>query len=221
MKIKQVIGVMSSKGGVGKSFITGLLATELSRVGFQVGILDADLTAPSISMLFGVHGPVEKGHYSILPLQTGTGINIISPNLLVEDGTQPFIWKNAQAGKLIEELYQEVEWGVLDYLIIDLPPATSEVTVEVLQSIPFAGVVIVTQPQELSTRIVSKAVRLAQKMNVDIVGIIENKSYYLAPNSNENSSSLALRTLILFPQSPTYQSWPDYPILLILPIYVT
>jgi Mrp family chromosome partitioning ATPase len=93
-----------------------------------------------------------------LTLQTGTGIKIISPNLLVEDGTQPFIWKNAQAGKLIEELYKEVEWGVLDYLIIDLPPATSEVTVEVLQSIPFAGVVIVTQPQELSTRIVSKAV---------------------------------------------------------------
>lgn len=176
---------MSSKGGVGKSFITGLLATELSRAGFQVGILDADLTSPSISMLFGVHGPVEKGYYSFLPLQTGTGIKIISPNLFVEDETQPFIWKNALAGKLIKELYKEVEWGVLDYLIIDLPPATSEVTVEVLQSISFAGVVIVSQPQKLSTRIASKAVRMAQKMNVDIVGVIENKSYYLAPNSNE------------------------------------
>ncbi len=221
MKIKQVIGVMSSKGGVGKSFITGLLATELSRAGFQVGILDADLTAPIIPMLFGVQGPVERGDYSFLPLKTGSGIKIISPNLLVEDGTQPFIWKNALAGKVIEELYKEVEWGLLDYLVIDLPPATSEVTVEVLQSIPFAGVVIVTQPQELSTRIASKAVRLAQKMNVDIIGVIENKSYYLAPNSNEKQfffgpshidslSSIAnLSILAKLPYSPDFSNLCD------------
>ncbi len=176
---------MSSKGGVGKSSLTGLLAVELSRAGFQVGILDADLTAPSISMLFGVYGPVERGHYSFLPLQTGSGIKIISPNLLVEDGTQPFIWKNSLAGKLIEELFKEVEWGDLDYLLVDLPPATSEVTVEVLQSIPINGVVVVSQPEELSTKIVAKAVRLAQKLNVDIIGVVENKSYYLAPNSSE------------------------------------
>jgi Mrp family chromosome partitioning ATPase/NifU-like protein involved in Fe-S cluster formation len=184
-KIKQVIGVLSSKGGVGKSFIAGVLATELTRAGFQVGILDADLTGPSISMFFGVHGPVERGNYSFLPLQTGSGIKIISPNLLVENGTQPFIWKNALAGKVIEELYKEVEWGLLDYLIIDLPPATSEVTVEVLQSIPFAGVMIVTQPQELSTRIAEKTILLAQKVNVDVIGIVENMSYYLNPNSGE------------------------------------
>lgn len=185
MEIKRVIGVMSSKGGVGKSFCTGLLASELSRAGFHVGILDADLTGPSISMLFGVRGPIETGHYSFLPLQSKSGIKIISPNLLVEDGTQPFIWKSALAGKVIQELYKEVEWGELDYLIVDLPPAVSEVTVEVLQSIPFTGVVIVTQPEELSIRMATKAVRLSQKMNVDIIGVIENKSYFLAQDSNE------------------------------------
>lgn len=185
MNIKRVIGIMSSKGGVGKSTITGLLAVELSRAGFRVGILDADLTSPSIPMLFGLQGPVMTGQYSFLPLQTESEIKIISANLLVEDGTQPFIWKNALAGKVIEELYKEVEWGTLDFLLIDLPPATSEVTVSVLQSLPFFGVVIVSQPQELSTRIVTKAVRLAQKMNVNIIGIVENMSYYLSPKTND------------------------------------
>lgn len=185
MNIKRAIGIMSSKGGVGKSFITGLLASELSRLGYQVGILDADLTGPSISMLFGLHGPVKTGQYSFLPLQTESGIKIISANLLVEDGTQPFIWKNALAGKVVEELFKEVEWGTLDYLLVDLPPANSEATVAILQSLPFAGVVIVTQPQELSTKIVTKAIRLVQKMSVNIIGIVENMSYYLNPNSNE------------------------------------
>ncbi|MHC1739876.1 MAG: P-loop NTPase [Anaerolineaceae bacterium] len=185
MNIKRVIGILSSKGGVGKSFLTGLLATELSRLGYQIGILDADLTGPSIPMLFGLHGPVKVGQYSFLPLQTESGIKILSANLLVEDGTQPFIWKNALAGKVIEELFNEVEWGKLDYMLVDLPPATSEVTVSVLESLPFSGVVIVTQPQELSTRIVLKAVRLAQKMNVKIIGLVENMSYFLNPNSDE------------------------------------
>jgi Mrp family chromosome partitioning ATPase/NifU-like protein involved in Fe-S cluster formation len=185
MNVKKVIGVLSSKGGVGKSTLTALLAVELSRAGFRVGILDVDLTCPSISLLFGAYGPVKTGQYSFLPLQTRSGIKLISPNMFVEDGTQPFIWKNALAGKVVEELFKEVEWGDLDYLLIDLPPAASEVTVEVLQSIPITGVVIVSQPQELSTRIVAKAVHLAQKMNVDIIGVVENKSYYLAPNFTE------------------------------------
>jgi len=219
---KRIIGVISSKGGVGKSFCTGILASELAREGFQVEILDADLTGSSISMLFGVQGLVKTGQYSFLPLQSRLGVKIISPNLLVEDGTQPFIWKNALAGKVIEELYKEVEWGVLDFLIIDLPPATSEVTVEVLQTIPFTGVVIVTQPQELSTRIVLKAVRLTQKMSVDIVGVVENKSYYLVPKSNEKQlifgpshidslTSIAdLSILAQLPYSPEYSNLCDF-----------
>lgn len=185
MKIEKVIGVMSSKGGVGKSFVAGVLANELSKAGFRVGILDADLTGPSIPMLFGLYGPVKTGQYSFVPLQTKSGVKIISANLLVEDGTQPFIWKNSVAGKVIDELYKEVEWGTLDYLVIDLPPATSESTVSVLESIPFTGVVIVTQPQELSTRIVLKAVRLAEKMKVSIIGLVENMSYFIDPKSNE------------------------------------
>lgn len=216
MNIKRVIGVMSSKGGVGKSFITGLLAMELSRVGFQVGILDADLTGSSMPMLFGLQGPLKAGQYSVVPLQTETGIKVISANLLVDDGTQPFIWKNSLADKVIEELIQEVEWGSLDFLLIDLPPATSEVTVSVLQSIPFTGVVIVTQPQQASTRIVSKAVLLAQKIGVDVIGIVENMSYYLIPNSDEKyypfgpshiesiSAEAHLPVLVRFPLSPEF-----------------
>lgn len=184
MNIKRTIGIMSSKGGVGKSFVTGLLARKLSALGFAVGILDADLTSSSIPMLFGLRGPVKTGPYSFIPLQSETGIKIISPDLLVEDGTGPFIWQSSLADKVIEELYKEVEWGNLDYLLIDLPPATSEVTISVLQSIPFTGVLIVTQPQEISTKITSRAIRIANKLNVSIIGIVENMSYYLRPNSN-------------------------------------
>jgi Mrp family chromosome partitioning ATPase/NifU-like protein involved in Fe-S cluster formation len=184
--IRRVIAVTSSKGGVGKSFVTALLACRLTRMGYRVGILDADLTGSSIPMLFGVSGPLLTGQYSLLPLETPTGIKLISPNLLVEEKAQPIIWKEALSGKVIEELFKEVEWGTLDFLLLDLPPATSELAVSILQTMPIAGAVIVTQPQELSIRVVTKAVRILQKIEVDILGFVENMSFYSDSNSGQN-----------------------------------
>lgn len=184
-QIKQVIGVMSSKGGVGKSFVTGLLACGLAKEGYQVGILDADFTGSSIPMLFGLHGPVKVGQYSFIPLQSSLGIKIISTNLLFEDEGQSIIWKESLVGKVIEELWKEVEWGTLDYLFVDMPPATSEVAVAIMQSLPFKGVVIVTTPQVLATNIVKKAIFIAQRIGVHILGIVENMAYYRSPETGK------------------------------------
>ncbi len=186
--IKQAIGIMSSKGGVGKSFVTGLLACELARMGYQVGILDADLTGSTIPMYYGVNGPLKTGKYSFLPLETSSGIKIMSVNLLIEDEGHTVIWKEALAGKVIEELYKEVEWGTIDYLLIDLPPGNSEVGVSVLRSLPLTGVMIVTQPQESSARVASKAIRAAHEIGMDIIGVVENMSYALHPDTGEKMS---------------------------------
>lgn len=183
--IKRVIGVTSSKGGVGKSFITCLLACELNRRGYKTGILDADLTASSIPLFFGLNGPIKMGPYSYLPLQTATGIEIISANLLVEDEQKVIIWKEALAGNVITQLYKEVEWGALDTLIIDLPPANSELNVTIMQSIPFNGVTIVSQPQEISARVVSKATRLFLEIGIPVIGIVENMAYTFYPDSDQ------------------------------------
>lgn len=177
--VKRVIGVTSSKGGVGTSFVTGLLASELIRMGARVGILDADFTGSCIPLFFGLKGPLKTGEYSFLPLQTPSGIKVISVNFLLEDETQVVIWKDALVGKVVEELFNEVEWGELDYLLIDLPVATSEVCVSIMRAIPFDGVVVVTQPQALSTKIVARTVQVMQKIGVDMIGIVENMSCYL------------------------------------------
>ncbi len=176
--IQSVIGVMSSKGGVGKSCITAMLAVELARMGYKVGILDSDLSGASLALLFGVHGPLKAGTHSLLPLETASGIKIISANLLIENADQAVVWKEALAGKVIDELFRAVEWGNLDYLLVDMPPATTEVAVAIMQSIPFSGAVVVTQPQELSARIVAKAAQLIDNIGIDIIGVVENCSYY-------------------------------------------
>lgn len=184
-QIKHIIGVMSEKGGVGKSFVTGLLASELARQGYKVGILDANFTGSSIPMLFGVHGPAKVGQYSYLPLQSHSGIRIISLNLLLNNEDQFVIWKESLIGKVVEELWKEVEWGTLDYLLVDMPPATSEAGVAIMQSIPFKGMIIITTPQRLSMKIVNKAVNIAQKMGVRILGVVENMAYYLSPDTGK------------------------------------
>lgn len=178
-KSKQVIGVLSGKGGVGKSFITGYMACSLARDGYKVGILDADFTGPSIAMLFGLHGPVTTGQYSFLPLVSRSGVKIISMNLLFANENAPVIWKEQLVAKVVEELWKEVEWGELDYLLIDLPPANSEVTVAILQSILFAGLILVTTPQMIVTKIVNKAVSTIQNIGTPIIGVIENMAYYV------------------------------------------
>lgn len=183
--IRQVIGVTSAKGGVGKSFVTGLLAIELARKGYTVGILDADFNGSSIPSLFGLKGPIRIGQYSFLPLQTPSEIKVISPDFLVEDDTKTVIWKEAFSSNVIAQIYKEVEWGSVDYMIVDLPPATSEVAVSMMQAVPFTGIVMVTQPQELCTKLVARAIRIVQEIGVTILGIVENMSYYFNPEVDE------------------------------------
>lgn len=183
--IKQIVGVMSSKGGVGKSFVTSYLASSLAREGYRVGILDADFTGSSIAMLFGLHGPVSTGQYSFLPLVSRSGIKIISMNLLFANENTPVIWKEQLVAKVIEELWREVEWGELDYLVLDLPVATSEVTISILQSLPFAGVILVTTPQMLAAKINSTAVSTVKNTETPIVGVVENMAFYIDLDSRK------------------------------------
>ena len=183
--IKQIIGVMSGKGGVGKSFVTSYLACSLAREGYKVAILDADFTGPSIAMLFGLHGPVKTGEYSFLPLVSRSGVKVISMNLLFANENTPVIWKVQLVAKVVEELWKEVEWGELDYLVMDLPPATSEVTVSILQTIPFSGSILVTTPQVLVSKIMNKAVSTVKKIGTPIIGVMENMAYYKDPESKK------------------------------------
>ena len=179
--IKNVVVVMSGKGGVGKSFVTGLLASALAREGYQVGVLYADITGPSIPMLFGLHGPVVSGTVGIQPLQSRSGIKVISMNLLLSSEDQPVIWRGPLISKAIKQLWGDVMWGSLDYLLVDLPPGTSDATLTIMQSLPVKGIVIVTTPQGLATLIVRKAVNMAKSIGVPIVGVVENMAYFVCP----------------------------------------
>jgi Mrp family chromosome partitioning ATPase/NifU-like protein involved in Fe-S cluster formation len=182
---------MSGKGGVGKSFVTGLLASGLAARGYKVGILDAAFTGSSIPMLFGVHGPAKKGQYSFLPFESRSRIKIISMHLLFDKEDQPVIWKETLVGNVIRELWLEVEWGELDYLLIDMPPAVSETSVAIMQLIPFTGAVIVTTPQQLSAKINNRAVHAVQGTGLPIIGIVENMSCFLNPDNGEKQSIFA------------------------------
>lgn len=186
-QIKQLIGVISTKGGVGKSFMTGLLACELSRAGFQAGILDANFVGASIPLLFGLNGPAKVGTYSFLPLQSRSGIKIISPALLFEDQDQVVFWKDSMGSKVIEELWKEVEWGGLDFLLVDLPPVPSEVAMSIMQSLPFKGFIMITTPQSLTVQITLDASVAAKKVGVPVLGIVENMAYYLDPETGEKA----------------------------------
>ena len=183
--IKRVVAVMSGKGGVGKSLVTGLLATALARNGYQVGILDADITGPSIPMLFGLHGPVEPGPVGIRPPKSQTGIKVISMNLLLESDDQPVIWRGPLVGKAITQLWGDVMWGDLDYLLVDLPPGTSDASLTTMQSLPVNGIVMVTTPQSLASMVVRKAVHMAQAVKTPIVGVVENMAYFVCPDTGK------------------------------------
>lgn len=176
--IKNVVAVMSGKGGVGKSFVTGLLASALAREGYQVGILDADITGPSIPMLFGLHGPVATGSDGIQPLESRSGIKVISMNFLLSSEDQPVVWRGPLISKAIKQLWGDVMWGELDYLLVDLPPGTSDATLTIMQSLPVKGIVMVTMPQSLATLIVRKAVNMSKSIDVPIAGVVENMAYF-------------------------------------------
>lgn len=183
-KIKKIIGVSSGKGGVGKSFVTSLLAAGLQKKGFKVGILDADILGPSIPKSFGV---VERQLLAndkglMIPKVTRTGIKIISSNLLLDDDTQPIIYRGSLIAGLLQQFYQEVDWGDLDFLFIDMPPGTGDVPLTTYQSIPIDKVVIVSSPQSLVSMIVTKSINMANTMDIDILGVVENMSYVVCPN---------------------------------------
>ena len=176
--VKHVIGVVSGKGGVGKSFVTASLATQMAKAGYKVGILDADITGPSIPKMFGAHGQLvgdEKGMY---PYETPEGLKIVSINLLMEDEEAPVVWRGPVIAGAVKQFWNETVWGDVDYLFVDMPPGTGDVPLTVFQSLPLDGILIVTSPQELVGMIVAKAVRMAQMMNVPVLGIVENMSYF-------------------------------------------
>lgn len=181
--IKTVIAIMSGKGGVGKSSITGLLASGLRRSGYQVGVLDADITGPSIPKLFGLHGPIKADDRGLLPMKSATGIKVISMNLLLPEEDQAVIWRGPLISQAIRQLWGDVVWGDLDYLLIDLPPGTSDVSLTIMQSLPVNGLVMVTTPQSLSSLVVRKAVNMAQIVGVRIIGVIENMAYFISPDT--------------------------------------
>jgi len=185
-KIKNIIGVMSGKGGVGKSTMTTLIAKQLNAQGYKVGILDADITGPSIPRLMRM-GDVKafSDGTNIIPVTTSAGIKVISLNLMLEDENSPVIWRGPMIGGVVKQFYTDVLWEELDYLLIDMPPGTGDVALTVMQSIPITGVVMVSMPQNLVSMIVSKAINMTQQLNVPVIGIIENMSYIQCPNCSE------------------------------------
>ncbi|WP_437130365.1 Mrp/NBP35 family ATP-binding protein [Peptostreptococcus russellii] len=185
-KIKNIIGVMSGKGGVGKSTMTTLLANQLSAKGYKVGILDADITGPSIPRLMRM-GDMKafSDGTNIVPVTTTNGIKVISLNLMLEDENSPVIWRGPMIGGVVKQFYTDVVWGELDYLLIDMPPGTGDVALTVMQSIPLSGVVMVSMPQNLVSMIVTKAISMTQQMNIPVIGIIENMSYIQCPGCSE------------------------------------
>lgn len=180
--IKKVIGVVSGKGGVGKSMVTALSAIAASRSGLRVGIMDADITGPSIPRMFGVHTKAYGSDYGILPEETDRGIKLMSINLLVDNETDPVVWRGPVIGGVVEQFWTDVCWGGLDVLFIDMPPGTGDVPLTVFQSLPVDGIIVVTSPQDLVSMIVSKAVNMAELMNIPVLGLVENMSYVTCPD---------------------------------------
>jgi hydrogenase maturation protease len=184
-QIGKIIAIMSGKGGVGKSVVASLLATSFAREGKDVGILDADITGPSIPKIFGLNARPSGSETGILPILSRLGIEIMSMNLLLPSEDEAVIWRGPLMSKAITQFWEEVLWGKLDYLIIDLPPGTGDASLTVLQAIPISGVIDVFTPQELTEMIVKKAVRMAQKMNVRVLGVVENMSYLILPETDK------------------------------------
>lgn len=179
--IRKVIGVVSGKGGVGKSLVTSMLAVAMTRRGYHSAILDADITGPSIPQAFGVHDKAVGTQTALYPCVSRSGIEIMSINLLLEDETDPVIWRGPVIGGVVQQFWTDVAWDV-DYLFVDMPPGTGDVPLSVFQSIALDGIIVVTSPQELVSMVVEKAVKMAEKMDVPIVGVVENMSYVACPD---------------------------------------
>lgn len=179
--IKKVIGIVSGKGGVGKSLVTSLMAVEMQRRNYKTAILDADITGPSIPKAFGISGRAFGNEHGMLPMKSKTGIDIMSINLLLDNDTDPVIWRGPAIAGMVKQFWTDVVWGDVDYMFVDMPPGTGDVPLTVFQSLKVDGIIIVTSPQELVGMIVAKAVNMAKKMNIPILGLVENMSYYECP----------------------------------------
>ena len=186
--IKKVIGVVSGKGGVGKSLVTCLLAAGCAKAGLKVGVLDADITGPSVPKSFGVHSRAMQDGECLLPAVTDGGIKLMSINLLLESESAPVVWRGPVISGVINQFWSDVRWGELDYLFVDMPPGTGDVSLSVFQSIPLDGIIIVASPQDLVGMVVEKAVKMAEMMNVPIVGLVENMSYVACPDCGKKIS---------------------------------
>ena len=180
--IKKVIGVVSGKGGVGKSLVTSLLAVLAQRKGYKTAIMDADITGPSIPKAFGLHGHAEASEWGLFPVKTASGIGVMSLNLLMKNETDPVVWRGPLISGAVKQFWTDVIWGDVDYMFIDMPPGTGDVALTVFQSIPVDGIVIVASPQELVGMIVEKAVNMAKMMDVPVLALVENMSYITCPD---------------------------------------
>ena len=211
-KVKKVIAVVSGKGGVGKSLVTSLLACEMQRRGHQAAVLDADITGPSIPQAFGVHGGAMGGEDFLYANRTRTGIEIMSINLLLENETDPVIWRGPVISGVVQQFWGDVLWQDVDYMFVDMPPGTGDVALNVFQTLPVDGVIIVASPQELVSMVVQKAVKMAQMMNIPIVGLVENMSYITCPDCGKK--------LYPFGEGKTQQAAEEYglPLLARMPI---
>ncbi len=211
-RVGKVFGVVSGKGGVGKSMVTSQLAVTMRRRGYNVAVLDADVTGPSIPKAFGVHCRANGTEDAILPVETRTGIQLMSVNLLLENETDPVIWRGPVIGGVVQQFWGDVLWQDVDYMFVDMPPGTGDVALNVFQTLPVDGVIIVASPQELVSMVVEKAVKMAQMMNIPIVGIVENMSYLTCPDCGKK--------LYLFGEGKTEEAAARYnlPVLSKMPI---
>ena len=214
-RVKKVIGVVSGKGGVGKSLVTSLLAVTMNKRGHQCGILDADITGPSIPKAFGIRDKVMASSQGMIPVCSQDGIPVMSINLLLEHDTDPVVWRGPVIANTVKQFWSDVIWGDLDYLFIDMPPGTGDVPLTVFQSLPVDGIIVVTSPQELVSMIVEKAVKMAELMKIPVLGLVENMSYFKCPDNgkeyrifgeshiDEVAASHGLKVLARIPVDPT------------------
>ena len=219
--IRHVIGVVSGKGGVGKSFVTASLANQLAAKGYKVGILDADITGPSIPKMYGVHGPAQASDMGIEPCYTENGIALMSINLLLPNEEAPVIWRGPVIANIVKQFWTDVMWGEIDYLLVDMPPGTGDVPLTVFQSLPVDEIVVVTSPQDLVQLIVKKALGMAAQMHIPVKGIVENYSYFKCPDCgkeikvfgeshiDETAESLGLKVLGKMPIEPAFAEAAD------------
>lgn len=219
--IKKIVGIVSGKGGVGKSLVSCLLASKCAEAGLKVGILDADITGPSVPKSFGITGRAMQDGECLLPIEADNGVKVMSINLLLEDVNSPVVWRGPVISGVIEQFWSDVKWGELDYLFVDMPPGTGDAALTVFQSLPIDGIVIVSTPQDLVKMIVNKAYNMAKLMDVAVLGLVENMSYYVCEDCgnkinifgesriDETAAELGLPVLAKLPINPKINALVD------------